>query len=161
MDVDELDAGIVRLFTAKPRISVLEASRLLGVARATVQARLDRMLKNQVISSWGPRVDPAKFGFPVVAFCSLTIRQDNGHEAIAAALSEIPEVLEVHTVSGGSDLLARVVARSNADLQRVLDAMIATKTVMRSSSVMVLNTHFEARMLPLFEAAARAPVASD
>ena len=45
-------------------------------------------------------------------------------------------------------------SRSNPDLQRVLDAMIATKTVLRSSSVIVLNTHFQGRTLPLLEAAA-------
>jgi Lrp/AsnC family transcriptional regulator for asnA, asnC and gidA len=37
----------------------------------------------------------------------------------------------------------------------VLDAMIATRTVLRSSSVIVLNTHFQGRTLPLLEAAAQ------
>lgn len=40
------------------------------------------------------------------------------------------------------------------DLQRVLDAMIATKMVRRASSVIVLNTHFQGRTLNLLEAAA-------
>lgn len=154
MNVDALDARIVRLFTDHPRISVLEASRMLKVARATVQSRLDRMSANGVISSWVPQPDPAAFGYPVVAFCSLTINQDLGHDAVVAALSQIPEILEIHTVSGGSDLLARIAARSNPDLQRVLDAIIATRTVLRSSSVLALNTHFQGRTLPLLEAAA-------
>lgn len=81
MKVDALDAKIVRFLTDTPRGSVLEASRVLGVARATVQSRLDRMAETGVISSWVPRADPAKFGFPVVAFCSLTINQDLGHDA--------------------------------------------------------------------------------
>jgi Lrp/AsnC family transcriptional regulator for asnA, asnC and gidA len=51
--------------------------------------------------------------------------------------------------------MARIAARSNPDLQRVLDAMIATRTVLRSSSVIVLNTHFQGRTLPLLEAAAK------
>jgi Lrp/AsnC family transcriptional regulator for asnA, asnC and gidA len=77
---------------------------------------------------------------------------------VAEALAEIPEIQEVHTVSGESDLLARVTARSNADLQRVIDAIISTRTVIRSSTVIVLNTHFEGRTLPLMRAAAhRAP----
>ena len=41
--IDELDARIVELFTTEPRVGVLECSRRLGVARGTVQARLDRM----------------------------------------------------------------------------------------------------------------------
>lgn len=154
MNVDAIDARIVRFFTDTPRASVLEASRVLRIARATVQSRLDRMSASGVISSWVPQPDPAHFGYPVVAFCSLTINQDLGHDAVVEALSRIPELIEIHTVSGSSDLMARIVARSNPDLQRVLDAMIATKTVLRSSSVIVLNTHFQGRTLPLLEAAA-------
>ena len=154
MNVDPLDAKIVRFFTDSPRASVLEASRVLKVARATVQSRLDRMQDSGVIGSWVPQPDPAHFGFPVVAFCSLTINQDLGHDAVVDALAQIPEVIEIHTVSGSSDLMARLAARSNSDLQRVLDAMIATRTVLRSSSVIVLNTHFQGRTLPLLEAAA-------
>ncbi|WP_136609771.1 Lrp/AsnC family transcriptional regulator [Sinomonas albida] len=155
MRIDELDAKIVRLFTEEQRMSVLEASRLLKVARATVQARLDRMTGNGVIGRWVPQPEPRAFGFPVVAFCFLTINQDLGHDAVSKALGDIPEVIEVHTVSGDSDLLARVAARSNSDLQRVLDIMMATRAVVRSSTVIVLNTHFEGRTLPLLEAAAR------
>ncbi|KHL04880.1 Lrp/AsnC family transcriptional regulator [Sinomonas humi] len=155
MRVDELDAKIVRLFTEEQRMSVLEASRILKVARATVQARLDRMIANGVIAQWVPQPEPRAFGFPVVAFCFLTINQDLGHDAVSKALAAIPEVIEVHTVSGDSDLMARVAARSNSDLQRVLDIIMATKAVVRSSSVIALNTHFEGRTLPLLEAAAR------
>lgn len=67
---------------------------------------------------------------------------------MAEALAAIP------TVSGSSDLMARIAARSNPDVQRVLDAMIATRTVLRASSVIVLNTHLQGRTLNLLEAAA-------
>jgi len=112
------------------------------------------MAEAGVIVSWVPLPDPSKFGVPVVAFCSLNINQDLGHDAVAQALAAIPELIEVHTVSGSADLMARIAARSNPDLQRVLDAMIATKTVLRASSVIVLNTHFQGRTLNLLEAAA-------
>ncbi|EMY34133.1 AsnC family transcriptional regulator [Arthrobacter crystallopoietes BAB-32] len=153
MRIDSLDSDIVTLFTQDPRMSVLEASRVLKVARATVQARLDKMQRSGVIAGWGPRLDPAELGYVVKAYCSLVIRQETGHDAVAEALARIPEVLELHTVSGESDLLACVVAKSNADLQRVLDQITATNTVLRSSSVIVLNSHFDSRTLPLVQAA--------
>jgi DNA-binding Lrp family transcriptional regulator len=60
-------------------------------------------------------------GYEVTAFITLEIRQAGGHDPVAERLSAIPEVLEVHTITGAGDMLCRVVARSNADLQRVLD----------------------------------------
>ncbi|NKX54623.1 Lrp/AsnC family transcriptional regulator [Arthrobacter mobilis] len=156
MQVDSLDARIVTLFAEDPRMSVLEASRVLKVARATIQARLDKMQRAGVIAGWGPRISPEELGYVVKAYCSFAIRQEAGHDAVATALADIPEVLELHTVSGESDLLACVVARSNADLQRVLDEIMATNTILRSSSVIVLNSHFEGRTLPLMQAASSA-----
>ena len=41
--MDQLDRNLIELFAAEPRVGVLEASRRLGVARGTVQARLDRL----------------------------------------------------------------------------------------------------------------------
>ena len=38
--IDRLDAALIELLTAEPRVGVLEASRRLRVARGTVQARL-------------------------------------------------------------------------------------------------------------------------
>ena len=41
--MDQLDATLLHLFADEPRVGVLEASRRLGVARGTVQARLDKL----------------------------------------------------------------------------------------------------------------------
>ena len=143
--VDDLDARLIRLFTDNPRQSVLEASRLLKVARGTVQARLDRLARSGVIAGWGPRIDPAALGYGVKAFVSLTINQKRGHTAVARELRAVPEILELHTVTGDADLLAVVVARSNPDLQRVLDRLAESGDVQRASSVIVLESLFEQR----------------
>ena len=149
MTVDNLDARILALFTAQPQIGVLGASRELGVARGTVQARLDRLVSGGVIRSWAPQLDPAAMGYPVSAFCTLEIRQGRGHSPGVEHLSTIPEVLEAHTITGSGDLLIRVVARDNADLQRVIDAVVDDRHVTRASTVISLATRIEYRTLPL------------
>lgn len=152
--IDELDARLIELFTAQPRVGVLEASRRLGVARGTVQARLDRMQARGVISGYGPDVDPAALGYGVTAFVTLEIRQAGGHDPVADRLASIAEVLEAHTITGPGDLLCRVVARSNADLQRVIDAIVETAGVVRTSTVIVLDSPLPRRILPLVAVAA-------
>jgi DNA-binding Lrp family transcriptional regulator len=178
--VDELDVRLIELFTDEPRVGVLEASRRLGVARGTVQARLDRLTARGVVTSWGPQLSPEALGHPVTAFLTLEIRQasaaqgaergvgvgsgagpgaagdgvplERGHDVVGAHLAAIPEVIEVHTTTGAGDLLARVVARSNADLQRVIDRVLAHPRITRSSTVIALETQVAHRVLPLAKA---------
>src|SRR5947208_8026328 len=109
MVIDQLDARLIALLAEEPRTGVLECSRRLGVARGTVQARLDRMQERGVIRGFGPEVDPAALGYQVTAFVTLEIRQAGGHDPVAARLSAIPEVIEVHTITGGGDMLCRIV----------------------------------------------------
>jgi DNA-binding Lrp family transcriptional regulator len=151
--IDRLDAALIELLAAEPRVGVLEAARRLRVARGTVQARLDRMRQRGVITGYGPEVDPAALGYEVTAFITLEIRQAGGHDPVAGRLAAIPEVLEVHTITGAGDMLCRVVARSNADLQRVLDAIVSAEGVIRSSTLISLATQVPYRILPLVSAA--------
>ncbi len=155
--MDDLDATLLHLLADEPRIGVLEASRRLGVARGTVQARLDKLAAAGVIQGWGPELDPEALGYPVTAFLTLEIRQapperQSGHESVARHLSRIPEVLEVVTITGAGDMWARVVARSNTDLQRVIDAVLSDAGIVRSSTVIALATQIPYRVLPLMDA---------
>ena len=148
-EIDVLDARILEAFTEDPALGVLGASRQLGVARGTVQARLDRLVARGVIRSFAPHVDPAALGYPVTAFCTLEIRQGRGHGPVVEHLSAIPEVLEAHTITGSGDLLVRVVARDNPDLQRVIDRVVDDSHVIRASTAISLATRIGYRTLPL------------
>src|SRR6476469_9135725 len=146
--VDDLDARLIELLTRSPRIPVLEAARRLGVARGTVQARLDRLVARGVIRSFAPTLDPRALGYRVTAFANLEIRQ-GARDRLAEPLGAIPEVLEVHTITGQGDLFCRIVARDNDDLQRVIDVLVADDDIIRTSTVVALACVVEPRVLPL------------
>ena len=154
MTIDRLDASLLELFTAEPRIGVLEAARRVGAARGTVQARLDRMQRTGVIADLAPTIDPAALGYPVTAFLSLEIAQGRGRGDVTAHLTAIPEVIEVHTITGSADLLVRLVSRSNADLQRVIDDVVRDPAVLRTSTVIALDNPVPRRTAPLIAAVA-------
>ncbi len=152
--MDGLDARLIDLLAAEPRVGVLQASRRLGVARGTVQARLDRLWARGVITGYGPDVEPAALGYRVTAFVTLEIRQVSGHDPVADKLALIAEVLEAHTITGPGDMLLRVVARDNADLQRVIDLIVDVPGVVRTSTVIALAAPIDYRVLPLVRAVA-------
>ncbi|MEU6539377.1 Lrp/AsnC family transcriptional regulator [Streptomyces sp. NPDC047000] len=153
MAIDDLDGRIIVLLAQEPRIGVLEMSRRLGVARGTAQARLDRLRSSGVISGFGPQVDPAALGYPVTAFATLQIRQGQGQD-VRDHLASVPEVLELHTTTGSGDMLGRLVARSNADLQRVIDRVVAIDGIVRASTAIVMENPVPLRIIPLVRQAA-------
>lgn len=156
MAIDQLDVSLITLISEKPGISVVECARRLGVARATAQSRLDRLRRTGVIASEAPSIDPAALGYPLRTFCTIQIRQSIGHQRVAEGLSQIPEVVDLHTVTGDSDMMATIVSRSTSDMQRVLDLMSSTEGVARTFTRLTLENHFRNRTLPLVQNSVRA-----
>ncbi len=151
--IDDLDARLIALMTDEPRIGLLEVSRRLGVARGTVQARLNKLIDRGVITGFGPQLDPARMGYGVLAFVFLEIAQGRLGEAVAL-LETVPEVIEAHGTSGSLDLLCRVVARDNEHLQDVLNLILSNAAVRRSTSHIALSRQIAFRTGPLVAAAA-------
>src|SRR3954449_5621313 len=81
MAVDELDTRILHLMLEQPRTSVREYARILGVARGTLQARLDRLERDGVITTAGPRISPQALGHPVLAFVRIEVALGHLDEA--------------------------------------------------------------------------------
>jgi DNA-binding Lrp family transcriptional regulator len=131
---------------------VLECSRQLGVARGTVQARLDRLERRGVLHGFSPDVDLAALGYPLTGFVVLEIAQGRRVEVVEQ-LATIDEVCEAHSTTGRGDLLVRVVARSNEDLQRVIEAVLDVRWVERSSTAIALTTPIPYRVRQLLERA--------
>jgi DNA-binding Lrp family transcriptional regulator len=151
--IDRLDGRLIRALAETPRAGVLELARQLGVARGTVQARLDRLQQGGVITGFGPDLDLTHLGYAVLAFTTLEIAQGRLHDVVQH-LQDIPEVLEAHATSGTGDLHCRVVARTNAHLQDVINRILEVRGIDRSTTVIALSDQIRYRILPLVQAAA-------
>ena len=152
--LDPLDLALLAALRQRPRAGVLELSRLVRVARATVQSRLERMEKAGVITGYGPEVDITAAGFPVQAFVTLEIAQGS-LDKLHRDLSSIPGVIEAYATTGTADVLCRVAAASNDGLQQILLQLNASPWVARSTSAVLLSTVIAPRVMPLLESRAR------
>lgn len=148
VSLDPLDLDVLRLIAEEPRAGVREYARRLGVARATVQARVTKLQRSGILLSWRPQFDPAALGYSGLAYVRLQLAQGVIDQALEG-LAEIPEVIEVNAVAGNADLLCRVVAKDNAGLEEVLQRIIAVDGVERTSTEVVLSRRIMPRIVPL------------
>lgn len=156
MSIDDLDSRLLVTMRENPRIGLTELARLLGVARGTVQARVEKLTARGVIADFGPTIIPEEVGYPILAFVSLQIAQGRLAEAVEA-LRPIPEILEVYGTSGQADLLCRVVARSTPDLQEIIASILTSPAVQRTDTTIALSTQLPYRIAPLLHAAVATP----
>jgi DNA-binding Lrp family transcriptional regulator len=157
MALDALDVRLLRLLDDNPRIGVLELSRLAGVARATVTARMQRWQSAGVVTGYGPQLDLEAAGFPVQALATLEIAQGRLSE-ISAMLASLPGVIEAYATTGTGDVVCRLAASSNADLQLLLLKLNESEAIRRSTSVVILSTVVVPRVMPLLDAHLTVPV---
>lgn len=155
--LDALDSQIIDLWRDEPRIGVLETSRRLGVARGTIQARLDKMLEAGVIAGFGPELDLTRLGLSVLCFTTIEVAQGRTEEVIEH-LATIPFVLESYSIAGQGDLLVRIVATTNEELMTVLQQILASPAVDRASTAIALANHIAYRTRPLIDHLTAEPI---
>jgi len=136
---DTTDLTLIAALRRRPRATITDLSRDTGMARGTVQTRLQRLERNRVIIGYGPDLEPAASGIGVIAFTTLSIAQGS-HDDVVAQLATIPNILEVHVVTGTGDLLCRIAARSNEHLHDLLQTIVSMPKVERADSQLALSS---------------------
>ena len=147
IQLDEIDAGILTALSSDSRRSYADVAAEVGLSTAAVHERVKKMVERGVIERFSLRVDPDRVGLHLTAF--VAIRNDGGVHCrdIAPRLRELPEVLELHSVAGEYDFLAKLRTTHARALEDVLYAIKAIPGVARTTSTVVLSTEFEERPL--------------
>ncbi len=142
--LDGIDERLIAALARYPRAGMLQIARELGVARNTAQAHLDRLVREGVVTGFGPEVDLRRLGYAVSAFVTLEIAQGRG-PAVDRHLEAIPEVVEAYMTTGSSDLLCRVVARDNDHLGQLISRIVDVPGITRTTTSLILATRIAPR----------------
>ncbi len=150
--IDQLDARLLHVLRSQPRLGMLETARRLGVARGTATSRLEKLQRRGVVTGFGPDIDLRALGFPVMAFTVLEMTQGR-IDQVVTPLHDIPYVLEVHSIAGRGDLLARIVARSNDHLMTIIEQILQSPDIARAETMIALAEQIPFRVDPLIATA--------
>jgi DNA-binding Lrp family transcriptional regulator len=139
--IDETDQKLIALLQDNARLRVATLARRLGLARTTVQARLDRLENSGVIAGYALRLGQAARA-ALRATALLSIEPRTG-PAVLARLKSLPQVRRVHTTSGRFDLIVTIEAETTEALDDTLDRIGEAKGVKGSESLIHLSTKLD------------------
>ncbi|MEU4549407.1 Lrp/AsnC family transcriptional regulator [Nonomuraea dietziae] len=146
--IDETDARLLLALIDHPRSTTVALADQIGLSRNTVQARLAKLEEGGGLESFERRVSPRRLGYPLTVFAAVQVVQRMLDE-VAEALAGIPEVLQVYSVSGPTDLLVQAVAADADDLYRIAGMMLALPGVERTTTSLVTREIVAYRTAPL------------
>jgi len=141
MQIDDTDRTLLALLRENARMPVADLARRLGLARSTVQTRIERLERHGAIAAYTIRLgDGARAPIRATALVSVEARQA---PTLLSRLKTLPEIERVHTTSGRFDLLIQIAAPSTEALDRTLDIIGDAPGVRSSESLIHLSTRLD------------------
>ncbi|WP_371171357.1 Lrp/AsnC family transcriptional regulator [Aliiroseovarius sp. 2305UL8-7] len=137
--MDEKDRELLVQLEANARLPVATLARRLGLARSTVQARIERLEEKGIIAGYALRLGDAARGDRIRATVLIAI-EPRSTPAVLARLKTLNAVETAHTASGRFDMILQLAAASTAELDQTLDAIGEIDGVKSSESLIHLST---------------------
>jgi len=148
--LDETDRLILSMLQEDARVSNADIARRAGMVPSGILARLQRLRKNKVIVSYETRLDSRAIGLGLTAFVFVRAKEVSGRPDTAKRLGGIPEVQEVHNITGEDCYLLKIRVRNTQELGRILRDDVGTiPSVISTKTTVVLDTFKETTAVPI------------
>jgi len=149
--LDEKDVALLELLQENARLTVKELSRKIGSPITTTHARLKRLEREGFIKAYRAILDPKKLGFNTLAYIFISFSREKGldQREVASEIAKIPEIQEVHIITGEWDILAKVRVSNVDELgDLVVNKLRNIKGVEKTYTSVVLENVKESTWLP-------------
>ncbi|MCK0143033.1 Lrp/AsnC family transcriptional regulator [Aliiroseovarius sp. F20344] len=140
--MDDTDRELLVQLESNARLPVATLARRLGLARSTVQARIERLEEKGIIAGYALRLGDAARSDRIRATVLISI-EPRSTPAVLARLKTLTQVEAAHTASGRWDMVLQLAAPSTALLDEVLDAIGEIDGVKGSESLIHLSTRID------------------
>jgi Lrp/AsnC family leucine-responsive transcriptional regulator len=126
-----------------------EIAEHVGLSLPSVSERMRKLEERGVIHGYHARLAPRRLNFDIAAFISVRVDGSKNYEGFIERASALPEVLEVHSITGEGSHLLKVRLKNTAALERLLYNIQRWPGVHGTLTSMVLSTFKETSNLPV------------
>ncbi|WP_206425884.1 Lrp/AsnC family transcriptional regulator [Nakamurella antarctica] len=137
--MDDLDQRLLALLRVNAREPVASLSRQLGVTRATIAARLEKLMETGTVVGFSVRVREFPDSSTVRAIALIEV-EGRSTDSVIRRLRGLAEVEALHTTNGGWDLVADIRTDSLAGFDRVLGRIRSIEGVVNSETSLLLSS---------------------
>ena len=151
-ELDELDLSILRVLQENGRLSNVALASQINLSPPATYTRLKRLERQGYIRNYVALLDWSKMGYDMICFIniSLQMHQPDEVEKFRARISNLPEVLECHHVTGEFDYLLKVAIKNRDDLDRfVMKQLTPIPGIARIYTSLALNEIKATTALPI------------
>ncbi|MFG2107462.1 MULTISPECIES: Lrp/AsnC family transcriptional regulator [Micromonospora] len=145
--LDEVDRRILRELTEDARLSIRTLAERVHVSRTNAYARVERLLRDGVITGFRAQVAPEPAGLGTSAYIALTIEQNTWRE-VSAELARVRYIEHAALLSGEHDVLALVRAPDNATLRDVVLDRVQSIAGVLSTRTWLVFEEFDGTLSP-------------
>ncbi|HEX8879315.1 MAG TPA: Lrp/AsnC family transcriptional regulator [Candidatus Acidoferrum sp.] len=139
--MDPIDAKILNLLQEDCSRSLAELGRAVGLSTSGVNERLKRLRARGDVRAYVALVNPQTLGYATCAFVQLAVAGKKNEQAFLAAALAMPEVQEIHHVSGEFPFLLKIWAQSVRHLEDLLNNQLKGHAgVVRVQTSVVLSS---------------------
>jgi Lrp/AsnC family leucine-responsive transcriptional regulator len=148
--MDDISLKILKILQEKARVPNIEVARQVGMAPSGVLERVRKLERQGIIDGYEVRLNPARFDRSLVAFLFVALRPESGESELGEMLAAIPDVQEVHFVTGEDGFMVKIRAADTDRLERIRREKIAALPQVRATrTLVVLKTYKETARIPL------------
>ncbi|MBY0611090.1 MAG: Lrp/AsnC family transcriptional regulator [Beijerinckiaceae bacterium] len=137
--LDDLDRRLIAVLRQDGRAPLSKLATILGVARGTVQARLDRLIESGAVLGFTIRMRQDQEPHVIRAVMMIEVT-GKSTAAVIRSLHRISELHALHSTNGAWDLVAEIRADSLQDFDRVLREVRMTDGVLNSETSILLSS---------------------
>lgn len=122
--LDDIDLKILDIITQNARIPFKDVAKEVGISRAAVHQRVNRMVELQVIIGSGYYINPNKVDFKTCSYIGIFLEKGGLFSEVVEKLKMIQEIVECHYTTGQYAIFAKVYAKDNEHLKKILSNQI-------------------------------------
>ncbi|NCB09249.1 MAG: winged helix-turn-helix transcriptional regulator [Bacteroidia bacterium] len=123
-NLDEIDLKILEIIIGNARIPFKDVAKEVGISRAAVHQRVNRMIDLEVITGSGYHIDPRKVDFRTCTYIGIFLEKSGLFTEVVEKLKMIPEIVECHYTTGQYAIFIKVYAKDNEHLKGILSGQI-------------------------------------